>query len=221
MTQHVSVTYTYAIPNDQFVDNFSEGLTKTFTYNGPEELIVTVPEGGSAYTQKLDGVVYDNEQTVVINVTTNPELLPTADLLWGRPDGLEAAFDNVTLEDGTVYAEQNNCTIHDYYWMPVYNEADESWPTELKLILKDTLSPKMRTALAKADMFIEILELVELSTDNATKLDAYKTAVEAYRNVVAMPWKYPGTNPFDLVAPKIPMELVNSINDIKAAGVSA
>jgi hypothetical protein len=189
-----------------------------FTYTGPEVLVVTLPPDGSGYTQKLDGPVYPGETTVEINVTTNPELLPHADLLWGRPYDHVVEFEDVTLEDGTVYREQTNKLIHDYYWPPRYNMETQTWPSQLELVVRDPLTPKMRTYIAKGEMFVEILEQFELETAEQTKLNAYKTALAAYKNIVALPWKYPGTNPFEVDAPKIPMTLIQKINEIKASG---
>ena len=214
----VTITYEYKVPNELWIDDFSEEKTREFTYSGPEVLIVTVPAGGSAYTQKLDGVVYDDETTVEINVTTNPELLVIADLLWGRPTGHEIQNEEVVNEDGQTVSEYINPTIHDYYWFPVYNQETESWPAELQLVVKDTLSPKMRTYIAKADMFISILDQFELSTDDLTLFTSYKSEVNSYKSSVTTPWKYIGTNPFELIAPKIPFVLVENINKIKASG---
>lgn len=214
----ITINYQYKIPNEQFVDNFSEGLMGQFTYTGPEILTVTLPPDGSGYTQKLDGPVYPGETTVQINVTANPELIPHASLLWGRPYDHVAQFEDVTLEDGTVYREQTNKLIHDYYWPPRYNMETQSWPTELQLVVRDALTPTMRTYIAKGEMFVEILDQFELETEEQAKLTAYKTALAAYKNIVALPWKYPGTNPFEVSAPKIPMILVQKVNEIKASG---
>lgn len=218
----VTVNYNYAIPNEQFINDFSDGLTKQFTYIGPEELTVTVRNhNGSAYTQQLDGPVYDDERVVTINVTTNPELLAIADLLWGRPYDHELTFTSTTLEDGTEYAEPDNQTIHDYYFQPNYDIENAAWITDLVTIEKDALSPKMRTYLAKADQFIEILDQFTLPDAETTQLTAYKAAVELYRSKVATPWKYPSNNPFETDAPRIPMELVSRINEIKTSGFDA
>lgn len=223
--------YTYKIPDEMFIDDFSGNKTATFTYKGPDKLIVTCPDDNngysSCYTQKLDGPVYDNEFTVEIDLTdaANAKLLPIADLLYGREYDLEATFDEVTLSDGTVYKEHNNATIHDYYWVPRLKISDKSWPLDsdgepiLELITKDALSPKMRTFLAKADMFIEILDQFELPTEEATLLTNFKTAVDTYRAKVATPWKYPNQNPFDLEAPKIPFDLVTRKQAIADAGM--
>jgi hypothetical protein len=228
----VSIEYTFKVPDEPFVDDFSENKTKTFTYIGPDVCTVTyrVGDGSSPYTQKIDGPVYPNEAQVDIDVVANPELLPIADLLWGRQYDVEATFDEDTLSDGTVYLVQNNMTIHDYYWIPTCNVNDdtglfESWKLDddnvaiLDLFLRDPLSAGMRTYLAKADMFIEILDRFELSTDETTLFNNYKTAVDNYRVKVATPWKFENQNPFDLEAPKIPMELVSRHQQIKSAGL--
>jgi hypothetical protein len=230
----VSIEYTFKVPDEPFVNDFSENKTKTFTYIGPDVCTVTyrVGDGSSPYTQKLDGPVYDGEAQVEIDVKANPELLPIADLLWGRQYGVEATFDEDTLSDGTVYLSQNNMTIHDYYWMPTCNVNDdtglfESWHLDadnvaiLDIFQRDPLSAGMRTYLAKADMFIEILERFELSTDETTLFNNYKTAVDNYRSKVATPWKFAGQNPFDLEAPKIPMDLVSRHQLIKSAGLDS
>jgi hypothetical protein len=214
----ITVNYSYKIPNEQFIDNFSEGLMGQFVYTGPEVLVITLPPDGSGYTQKLDGPVYQGETTIEINVKTNPELLPHAQLLWGRAYGVEAQFRELILEDGTVYKEQTNKTIHDYYWNPRFNMQTQTWPTQLELIVRDALSPKMRTYVAKGEMFVEILEQFELEAAEQTKLTAYKTALAAYKQRSAFPWKYPGINPFDLEAPKIPMALIQKINEAKESG---
>lgn len=228
----VSIEYTFKVPDEPFVDDFSGNATKTFTYIGPDVCKVTyrIGDGSSPYTQKLDGPVYPGEATVDIDVVANPELLPIADLLWGRQYDVEATFDEEDLGNGVIYQVQNNMTIHDYYWPPKCNvDPDtglfESWildddgVADLELIVRDPLSPAMRTYLAKADMFIEILDRFELSTDEATLFNNYKTAVEDYRSQVALPWKYANQNPFDLLAPKIPMELVARHQMIKSAGL--
>ena len=89
---------------------------------------------------------------------------------------------------------------------------------DLQPVYRDALSPKMRTYLAKADMFIEILDQFALDDAMTTKLTAYKAAVETYRSSVATPWKYAGQNPFDLQAPAMPIELVAQIQAIQGIG---
>jgi hypothetical protein len=214
----ITVNYSYKIPNEQYINNFSEGLMGQFTYTGPEVLVITLPPDGSGYTQKLDGPVYPGETQIEINVKTNPELLPHAQLLWGRAYGYEAEFTEVTLEDNTIYKEQTNKTIHDYYWTPRFNMQTQTWPTELELIVRDALTPKMRTYIAKGEMFVEILEQFELEATEQAKLTTYKTALAAYTQRTAFPWKYPGINPWDLEAPKIPMALIQKVNEAKESG---
>lgn len=221
----VTVNYTVKVPDEQFLDGFSENKTKQFTYNGPEELVVTMDDLGNCYTQKLDGPVYDGEIQKTINVTDNPELLPIADLHYGRPYDHVLTFDEEDLGGGVTYKVANNSTIHDWFWPPKYDAENDNWFVDgdgnpvLDPILRDALSPAMRTYLAKADMFIAILDQFEHTDANATALTEYKAAVETYRNQVATPWKYDGQNPFDLQAPKMPMGLVAEINAAKAAGV--
>lgn len=237
--------YTVKVPNEQFIDDWSDNRTMTFTYRGPEVCKMTIPAPGanqtvtSPYTQKLDGPVYDNEHTVDVNVTDNPELLPIVDLLYGRPYEFEATFDDETLDDGTVYKVQNNTTIHDWFW-PVNCDIDAdtgefaNWHLEsgdtgrqgdgkpvLVPFLRDPLSPKMRTYIAKADMFVEVVDQFELPDAEEAQLTAYKAALELYRVKVATPWKFENQNPYDLEAPKIPMELVTRHREITEAGLSA
>jgi hypothetical protein len=215
----VVLNYTYKVPDNQFIDDFSQNLTKTFVYRGPEVLVVTVPQNsGAAYTQKLDGPVYDDEFTVTINTTTNPELIPYASLLWGRPYNYVAEFEEITLEDGTLYQNCTNLDIHDYYFKPAYDVENQAW-LEPVLIVKDTLSPKMRTEIAKGEMFAEILDKFELPTEAATKFATYKQALASYKSMTAMPWKYPGQNPYDLLVPKIPIDLVQVLNQLKQSGL--
>jgi len=229
--------YTFAIPDEMFVDDFSGSKTHTFTYKGPDKLTVTLPNDGngfsSAYTQQLSGPVYPGESQVVIDLTksSNAKLCAIADLLHGREYNLEATFTEKTLDDGTKYQEHNNFTIHDIYWPPRAELKDDgtfkNWILDgsgvpvLDLNVKDALSPNMRTYIAKADMFVTILEQFALADAEATLLTNYKTAVNTYRSQVATPWKYPNQNPFELTAPKIPMDLVTRHNAIKTAGLDA
>jgi len=229
--------YTFKIPDEMFINDFSGNKTHTFTYKGPDVVKITLPDDGngfaSCYTQQLDGPVYDYEKTYDLDLTdsANAKFFPIADLLWGREYELEATFDEVTLDDGTVYLEHNNFTIHDIYWKPRCHIKEDGtfdkWILDsdgepiLAMFERDTLSPKMRTYLAKADMFIEILDQFTLVEAEETLLTNYKTAVETYRSKVAMPWKYANQNPFDLQAPKIPMDLITRHNVIKEAGLEA
>jgi hypothetical protein len=215
----VTLHYNYKIPNEQFIDDFSENKSANFVYRGPEILVVTIPTAtGNAYTQKLDGPVYDNEFTVTINTTTNPELIPYASLLWGRPYDYVAEFTQITLENGVIYEQCNNLDIHDYYFKPGYDVDSQTW-LEPVLIQRDTLSPKMRTEIAKGEMFLEILSKFELSQESTAKLETYNQALSAYKSMVTTPWKYKEQNPYDLLAPKIPMELVLVLNQLKQSGL--
>jgi|TARA_B100001094_G_scaffold248998_1_gene246184 hypothetical protein len=237
--------YTVKVPNEQYVDDWSDNREMTFTYRGPEVCKITIPHPGEGntiaqpYTQKLDGPVYDNEKTTEVNVTDNPELLPIVDLLYGRPYDLEATFDEETLDDGTVYQVQNNTTIHDWFWqvncvVDVDTKEFASWELEsggtgkqgdgnpvLLPLLRDPLSPKMRTYIAKADMFVEVVDQFSLPTAEEALLTDYKAKLELYRVKVATPWKFTNQNPFELEAPKIPMELVARHKEITEAGLAA
>lgn len=215
----VVLNYTYKIPDEQFIDDFSQNKTGNFVYKGPEILVVTIPtDTGNAYTQKLSGPVYDGEITVTINTTTNPELIPYASLLWGRQYDHVIQFEDTVLEGGVVYQQATNLDIHDYYFKPGYDVENQTW-LEPRLIVKDTLSPKMRTEIAKGEMFVEILSKFELSQEAATKLNTYKQAITNYKSMVATPWKYKDQNPFELLAPKIPMDLVLVLNQLKQSGL--
>lgn len=215
-----NVTYNYAVPDECWINDFSSNLTMEFEYIGPEELIVTIPRPcGSAYAQALAGPVYDYEFQLTMNVTANPELLPYADLLWERPDGLEVETEERTDSYGFTYTEVTNRTIHDYYWKPTYDIEAEEW-RPLKVIEKDTLTPKMRAYVSKADMFVGILERFQFNDADQAILDAYKVELAQYKALVTTPWKYPGVNPWDAIAPKIPMELIVKMNQIKDSGLA-
>ena len=41
--------YTYKIPDEMFIDDFSGNKTATFTYKGPDKLIVTCPDDNNGY----------------------------------------------------------------------------------------------------------------------------------------------------------------------------
>jgi len=214
----INLNFDYPIPDEQFIDDFKSSLNGTFNYQGPEELKVTVDSNGNPYTQQLDGPVYDGEITLTINVTTNPEMLAIASLLWGRDYNHVIETEDTTLDDGSVYAVPTNLTIHDYYHLPTYDLETNSF-RDLELLVKDALSPTMRTKIAKGEMFIKILEGFELSAEDQVIFDTYKTALEDYTNKTAMPWKYANNNPFDLIAPKIPMALVTRVNEVKSSGI--
>lgn len=211
----IELQYEYKIPDEQFIDGFSKNKIGKFTYKGPQILKVTIPEDGSAYTQKLDGPVYDGEIQLDIDLEKNPELVHIAALLYGRPYDFIAEFQEVTLEDGSKYQDQSNKDIFDYYFPPRYNLETKTW-TEPFLIIKDTLSPNMRTFISKAQMFIEILNMFDLDEASTVSLNKFKSEVEVYSKKVAMPWKYPDQNPFDLAMPKIPMNLVSQLANAKA-----
>jgi hypothetical protein len=220
----VNVTYTIKVPDEQYIDSFSDNATKSFTYTGPEVITITVAEDGSAYSQKLDGPVYPEESVVTINVTTHPALLPVADLLWGRPYDHVLTFDEEDLGGGVIYQVPNNTTIHDWFWVPKYDLDNQAWYLDadgapiIDHFIRDPLTPKMRTYIAKAEAFIAILDQFALSTADTTKLTNFKTALASYEDSAAKPWKYMGQNPLDLQAPKMPIELISTLNAVKAAG---
>jgi hypothetical protein len=185
--------FTYNIPDEIWIDNFSKNLTVTTTYKGPKTIYVLV-DGESIISWSETDYEHYNKSTskvVVLDAEEHPEI---AYMLVDLPE--EKLFEDEINSDGSVYQKIKNPHMHDYYELK-YDETNSENPWKLVLKVKD------RTVLDAGRVFsdLEIAENYKLNADfdeNTTNiLNEYISDAKQFLESIKTycPWKYSEYNP--------------------------
>jgi hypothetical protein len=185
--------FTYNIPDEIWVDNFSKNLTVTTTYKGPKTIYVLV-DGESIISWSETDYEHYNKSTskvVVLDAEEHPEI---AYMLVDLPE--EKLFEDEINSDGSVYQKIKNPHMHDYYELK-YDETNSENPWKLVLKVKD------KTVLDIGRVFsdLEIAENYKLNAnfdENTTNiLNEYISDAKQFLESIKTyyPWKYSEYNP--------------------------
>lgn len=204
-------TFTYNVPNELWVNDFSDGLTAAATYDGPETIDVLVdrdrvinwgseiPENINKETQKV--VTVDaNQLPNVAYFITNAANLP------------EHEFEDETMPDGSIYKKVKNPSIFDYYQLFYVEGGVPSW--RFDLITRETTTGAELKVSEDLSYVKRYANAYEFDSNTTSSINTYITKAEKYLKDMetVYPWKYIEiTTP---VAPKLPVTLINAFKDL-------
>lgn len=205
-------TITARIPNEIWVDDFSEDKTATFQYNGPAKVWVIVEQDNSVTSySESEPVLTANRTSIEVDMTTaSADKQQAATLLVMR--GAEHTYTYVaeTNHDGSVYQKITNPKLNDYYTLR-YNPMNGF---ELKIIEKDKTIPTEAIAKERKAYVEKYSAAYDFSTEDQAKIDSFLAAINTYLQSVetAYPWKYITIDKSEV--PKIPVTLVQLFNTL-------
>ena len=109
-------TFTKAVPNEIYIDDFSENKTAEYEYNGPETLLIeTYGAGGNLIIVDERRPLAENSDVRYVELDAN-ERPDVAYFLLSRSELDEHTFEELINDyDGSTYLSVTNPRMQDYY----------------------------------------------------------------------------------------------------------
>ena len=203
---------TVKIPNEIWVDDFSENKTATFQYNGPAKIWTIIEEDNTVNSySESEPVLSGNRTFIEVDMATaSADKQQAATLLVMRGAEHTYTYTPETNHDGSVYQKITNPKLSDYYTLR-YNPA---LGFELITIEKDKTIPTEAIALQRKAYVEKYSAAYEFSDADESKITEFLTTINNYLNSVktAYPWKYITIDKNEV--PKIPVSLVQLFNTL-------
>lgn len=205
-------TITVKIPNEIWVNDFSENKTATFTYNGPDVVWIIVEDDNTvnSYSESMP-TLQGNQTSVEIDLATASTDKQQAALLQVMKSSEHVyTYTPETNHDGSIYQKIVNPKLSDYYTLR-YNPSQGF---ELKVIEKDKTIPTEAIAKERKEYVEKYSSAYEFSDSDEAMISQYLTSINDYLSSVetAYPWKYVNINKNEV--PKIPVSLVQLFNTL-------
>ena len=202
--------FTFNIPDEMWVDNFSKNLTMDSTYEGPETLYVLV-SGENVISWKENPYEHYNRDTCKV-VELNASVHPDIAYLLAVPV-LETMFEDATNPDGSVYQVVSNPTMHSYYNLK-YDESNTDNPWRLDLIVRNRNIPEEARVMSELKIAENYKQSATFDSETTTLLDKYISDAKQYLAEIKSyyPWRYVEFNPPK--GPKTPSKLLEAFKNI-------
>jgi len=203
---------TLNVPNELWVNDFSENETVQYTYTGPAKVWLT-----AEVDQSISGQIFETEPEtektkIEIDIANASESALAA--VIANKQRLEGSYTytytDVTNHDGSIYKKLANPQVGDYYTFK-YNP---SLGIESELIVKDTANPNLKIAQDRKTYVQKYVGAFSFEPADQTKIDTYLAALNTYINTIstAYPWKYVSFNVNEI--PKLPVSLVSLFSNL-------
>lgn len=203
--------FTYNVPDEMWVDNFSKNLTANATYEGSNTIYVLV-SGSSVISWSLeDYEFYNKDSSKVINLDATAYPNVAYFLTTVRP---EIEYEDLTNPDGTIYQIIKNPMLHDYYVLTYDDSVEGESPWKFLLITRSRYVPD--ESRVKIDLEVAENHKQNFTFDaNVTKiLDKYISDAKDYLESLKQyyPWRYVEFNPPK--GPDMPLELQEAFKNV-------
>jgi hypothetical protein len=208
-------TLTIKIPNELWVNDFSENKTADFIYSGPDKIWFLVEKTGvsvmvSPVTYIAEPQVGENQVAVPVEIATATEAeLAAAIILQPELAPHQYTHTKQINYDDSVYYAISNPKLNDYYDVV----SSQTGVLSLVSIVKNEPNPNLTPALQKQQLIEKYLADNEFSAEDRTKVEAYLAVISAYVNKVKTAYKWK----FITIAndvPEIPGELMALFNTL-------
>ena len=206
--------FTLKIPNEIFIDNFSENKTITLEYNGPETLLIEIDGQGTVFKIVDEPrILIEPDQMSYVELKASEHIqaayyISTA----GKPFTIE--HEDIVNPDGSIYTAISNPRIQDYYSLRYSKGTVDLW--EFTLITRSMNSTIELKILNEKNDIVSKLKAVELPDDLQTVSDNYITAADQWlaEKAALCPWKY---IEFPTgVTPKVPLALIRLVKELES-----
>ena len=206
--------FTLKIPNEIFIDNFSENKTITLEYNGPETLLIEVDGQGTVFKIVDEPrILIEPDQMSYVELKAS-EHIEAAYYISTASNPFTHEHEDIVNPDGSIYTAVSNPRIQDYYSLRYSKGTVDLW--ELTLITRSMNSTIELKILNEKNNIVSKLKAVELPEDLQTVYDNYITAADQWlaEKAALCPWKYiefPAG-----VTPKVPLALIRLIKELES-----
>ena len=211
----ITQSFTYALPEENYVAGISTTKTASYTYIGPDEFDVELD--GDGYIINFDTTAYPSlDRKKTINATDSSQL-PVAYLARGHVDEegftWTEEFTEETQSNGDVYKRLSNPDMDDVYQKPRWDEKTGKWVIEQILLTQENMG---QAEAKRRKSYVETYySQYDFGTDVNAKIDAYLVGITSYIN--ANPpyktWKYI-TQPTPPDIPKIDADIMKAFKNL-------
>lgn len=205
-------TFTVNVPDDLWVDSWTENKTTDYTYNGPSTINVLVSLTGDfpiVRWSEDDITVDDEDKELVVTIDADTDTA-IAHAIVNAGAEHEYTYTTITNHDDSTHEEINNPTINDIYEVE-YTPANGF---VLKQIIKQSETMNERTAKERLAYVVKYDEAYDFDDATQTVIDTFKTNIDNYLTTMSTvyPWRYVTIDA--TVIPKIPASLVATFNTL-------
>lgn len=201
-------TITLNVPNELWVDDYSQNKTAKFVYEGPSVIWVLHTNEGNITGFSEQEPEDSNKMKVDISTATSEEI---AAAIFAVSMGVahEYTFEDETNYDNSVYKKITNPKLSDYFRPVVL--AEKAW---LETMAKDKNHANMEKAVARKKYVEKYLSTYSFEGDDAAQLNAFMTSIDNYIDTIktAYPWKFISVSEAEI--PKIPVSVVKLLSQL-------
>ena len=211
----ITQSFTYPLPEENYVAGISTTKTGTYTYIGPDEFDVEID--GEGYIINFDQAEYPSDDRKKTIKATESSQLPIAYLArnhWDEEGFVwTESFVNETMENGDVYNKLDNPDLDDVYQKPRWDNSKGEWVVEQ--ILKEQRNDAQWEAKRRKSYVETYYSQYDFGTDVNAKIDAYLVGITSF--IAANPpyktWKYT-TQPIPPDIPKIDADIMKAFSGL-------
>ena len=183
-------TFTVNVPDDLWLDLWTEENTAEYTYSGAESINVVVSLTGTFDIVRwsedaIEDANEDTEQVVVLDANTHTSIAKT---LQGSVSDYEYTYTTITNHDDSTHDEMSNPQITDMYeasWTPVGG-------FEIVAIIKEPETMNERVARERLAYVVKYDNAYDYDDAIQGVIDTFKAAMATYLTTMATvyPWRY-------------------------------
>jgi len=215
--------FTVNVPDQLWVDSWEDGLTATYTYEGPQYFYIGLDQDLRARELRhgdleAEAEAFSEEEAeafnyvITVDANTNPDL---ATLLYPH-NHEDHIFEDETNHDGSIYKKITNPCLRDYFIADYrLNPEDlEEAQCFADPIYKDTSSILEKTAKERLSIVKKYDIAYDFEADDQAKIDTFISNINTYLDSIATayPWKYITMDVSEI--PKIPASLQLLFNQL-------
>lgn len=207
-----------SIPNEIYINDFSENKTVEYEYDGPETLLIETYGDGGSLAIVEERMENPSSEIIYVEVDANVDTA-VAYYLITRADLIEIeTAESINEYDGSVYVYQLNPRIQDYYQLWYDRGSATKWT--FNLITRGMTTTIEQKVTNELDNIKAKLGTVFLPDDIYQVYSTYVADCEAWiaEKAPLHPWKFiefPAGN-----VPKVPLILIKTMNELAAYGAT-
>jgi hypothetical protein len=209
----MSKTFTINIPDQLWVDSWTENKTESYTYSGPNTWNVLIDGEtnlASAWSEdSIEASPVTKDFVVTVDATVDANV-PVAYYMHTQGIEHEYTYEDETNHDGSVYQKITNPLIQDYF--------DIEYDVDTGMHLEPMYKRAKTIAEDKAEKRIEYVkkynDVYDFDADTQGIIDTFLSDMTTYMTSMSSvyPWKYVTIDENEI--PKIPASIVTIFNTL-------
>tara|TARA_B100000073_G_scaffold292947_1_gene256432 strand:- start:6856 stop:7494 length:639 start_codon:yes stop_codon:yes gene_type:complete len=209
----ITKEFTYALPDELWVEGVSGDVTGTWTYEGPETIkLYADPDDGTITAIDPGHPLPAGNVEVTIDANANPELAEMVAHFFTDDVVNNPTFEDVTMDNGDVFKKLTNPRMIDAYELRYDGDANA---LKLAQVLRAVDDSGKVLAQSRKDKMQSYLNDYDFGADTNAAIQTYIDSLTTYINdyVGVQSWKYINV-PDSAAAPKIPAAIQAEINKL-------